>query len=376
MRRVHMLAAFGLIAGLAYGGVAVGQQPKKIRPIGPLPPAPVPRDNPMTPDKVELGKLLFFDPRLSGDSSVSCASCHDPAQGWGDGGDISRGYPGTKHWRNSQTVLNSAYYAKLFWEGASTSLEGQAEAAATGSVAGNGMPLMMEERMRQVPEYVRRFKQVFGTEGPLIADAWKAIAAFERTIVSKAEDVPFDRHMKGDTAALSDKAKMGLALFQGKANCIQCHDGPLFSDEDYHSLGLPENPAFQQDPLLQITLRWQQINKGAPEAIYRKADTDYGLFYQTWRSQDMGKFRTPTLRELVYTPPYMHNGVFFTLEDVVDFYNKGGGPDRFGTKSPILKPLNLTKEEQEALVAFLEALSSRKPIVVDRPRLPDYAVMK
>jgi cytochrome c peroxidase len=376
MKRIQILLAYILLGGFALGGAALGEQPKKTRPIGPLPSVPVPRDNPMSPQKVELGRLLFFDSRLSGNASVSCASCHDPKLGWGDGGDISRGYPGTKHWRNSQTVLNSAYYAKLFWEGSSTSLEGQAEAAATGSVAGNGMPLMMEERLRQVPDYVKRFKEVFGTERPLIGDAWKAIAAFERTIVSKPEGVAFDRYMKGDKAALSEKAKKGLDLFQGKAGCIQCHHGPLFSDEDYHYLGLPENPAFQSDPLLQITLRWQQINKGVPEAIYRKADTDYGLFYQTWRPQDKGKFRTPTLRELVYTPPYTHNGVFFTLEEVVEFYNKGGGPDRFGTKSPLLKPLNLTKEEMEALVAFLEALSSDKPILVDPPKLLDYAVMR
>ena len=376
MKRVQIFAAFILIAGLALGEMAGGEQPKKTRPIGPLPPVSVPKDNPMTPEKVELGKLLFFDPRLSGDSSVSCASCHDPKLGWGDGGDISRGYPGTRHWRNSQTILNSAYYAKLFWEGASTSLEAQANDAATGSVAGNGNPPMMEERLRQVPEYVKRFKQVFGTERPFISDAWKAISAFGRTIVSRPEGVPFDRYMKGDKAALSEKAKKGQELFQGKAGCLQCHNGPLFSDEDYHYLGLPENPAFQTDPLLQITLRWQQINKGAPETIYRKADTDYGLFYQTWRSQDMGKFRTPTLRELVHTPPYMHNGVFFTLEEVVEFYNKGGGPDKFGTKSSLLKPLNLTKEEMEALVAFLEALSSDKPIVVEPPKLPSYGVMK
>lgn len=376
MKKVQILLAFVLIAGLTLGGVAGGEQPKKPRPLGPLPAVPVPMDNPMTSEKVELGKLLFFDPRLSGNASVSCASCHDSKLGWGEGGDISRGYPETKHWRNSQTVLNSAYYAKLFWEGSSTSLEGQAEAAATGSVAGNGMPLMMEERLRQVPEYVKRFKEVFGTEWPLISDAWKAIAAFERTVISKAEGVPFDRYMKGDKAALSEKAKKGLDLFKGKAGCFQCHDGPLFSDEDYHYLGLPENPAFKTDPLLQITLRWQQINKGAPEAIYREADSDYGLFYQTWRLQDKGKFRTPTLRELVYTPPYMHSGVFFTLEEVVEFYNKGGGPDRFGTKSPLLKPLNLTKEETESLVTFLEALSSDKPIVVEPPKLPDYAVMR
>ena len=157
----------------------------------------------MSDAKVALGKLLFFDARLSGDASTSCASCHSPESGWGDGGDLSRGYPGTQHWRNSQTILNSAYYAKLFWAGESTSLEAQARSAATGNVAGNGDTMMMEERLRQVPEYVKRFREVFGTPWPTIDDAWRAISAFERTVVSKAKDVPFDRlHERGGEGAL------------------------------------------------------------------------------------------------------------------------------------------------------------------------------
>ena len=126
--------------------------------------------------------MLYFDTRLSGDLSLSCATCHHPELGWTDGSDIGRGYPGTTHWRNIQTIINSAYYAKLFWGGSSTSLEKQAPSAAKGAVAGNGEDDMMEERLRQVPEYVQRFRQVFGSEWPEIRDAWRAIAAFERTL--------------------------------------------------------------------------------------------------------------------------------------------------------------------------------------------------
>ncbi|MBI2467180.1 MAG: cytochrome-c peroxidase, partial [Candidatus Rokubacteria bacterium] len=210
--RSAVLALAALLLGSAlWAGGALGQAPR-VPPLGPLPPVPVPADNPMSEAKVELGKLLFWDTRLSGDVSTSCATCHDPKLGWGDGGALSRGYPGTEHWRNSQTVLNAAYYAKLFWAGEVTSLESQASAAAAGNVAGNGDPIMMEERLRQIPEYVKRFKDVFGVERPTIGTAWMAIAAFERTLTSKAEQVPFDRYARGDQSALSPDAKRGLAL--------------------------------------------------------------------------------------------------------------------------------------------------------------------
>ena len=365
-------AALLLGAGLLAG--AVSAQSQKPLALGPLPPVAVPRDNPMSPAKIELGRLLFFDPRLSGDASTSCASCHNPEAGWGDGSDVSRGYPGTQHWRNSQTVLNAAHYTKLFWAGEVTSLEGQAEAAATGNVAGNGDPIMMEERLRQIPEYVQRFKAVFGTDRPLIGDVWKAIAAFERTLVSSPDQVTFDRFAKGDARALGEEAKRGLALFQGKAGCLQCHGGPLASDENYHNLGVPKNPAFEEDPLRQITLRFQHYSRGVPEPLYRTADRDLGLYYTTKRQEDKGKFRTPTLRELKYTAPYMHNGAFFTLEEVVDFYDQDGGQDP--GKSPLLRPLRLSAQDKKDLVAFLLSLSSDKPIVVPRPALPGYAAIK
>ncbi|MEK7444033.1 MAG: cytochrome c peroxidase [candidate division NC10 bacterium] len=378
MRRIPGAILIGVVAGLLLGaGLLAGTAPaqsQKPPALGPLPPVPVPRDNPMSPAKVELGRLLFFDPRLSGDASTSCASCHNPEAGWGDGSDVSRGYPGTQHWRNSQTVLNAAHYTKLFWAGEVTSLEGQAEAAATGNVAGNGDPIMMEERLRQIPEYVRRFKAVFGTDRPLIGDVWKAISAFERTLVSTPDQVAFDRFAKGDARALGEEARRGLALFQGKAGCVQCHSGPLASDENYHNLGVPKNPAFEEDPLRQITLRFQHYSRGVPEPLYRTADRDLGLYYTTKRDEDKGKFRTPTLRELKYTAPYMHNGAFFTLEEVIDFYVQGGGQDP--GKSPLLRPLRLSAQEKKDLLAFLLSLSSDKPIVVPPPALPEYAAIK
>lgn len=341
---------------------------KKFIAIGPLPPVPVPSDNPITPAKVELGKLLFFDTRLSGDGTTSCATCHEPALGWGDGNALSKGYPGTLHWRNSQTVLNSAYYTKLFWAGEVTSLESQAEAAITGNLAGNGDPMMIEERLRQIPGYVKLFKEVFGRE-PLYSDALRAIATFER-VVPVSSHVPFDQYMKGNKAVLSAKAIEGLALFQGKGGCIQCHNGSLFSDEDFHNLGIPKNQLFEKDPLRQIALRYQHFSRGVSEKVYREANDDLGLYYITKREADKGKFRTPSLRELKYTGPYMHNGVFTTLEEVVDFYDRGGGKD--SSKSVLLKPLGLTEQEKKALISFLESLSGDE-INMEPPSLPQYA---
>lgn len=335
-----------------------------------LPEVSVPADNPLSDAKVELGRLLFFDARLSGDASTSCANCHDPKFGWGDGGDISRGYPGSEHWRNSETIINAAYLQKFFWAGEAKSLEKQANSAITGNLAGNGDTVLIEERLAQCPDYVQRFQEVFGTPRPIYGDVLRAIAAYEYTLVQR--NTPFDRYVAGDSAALSDSAKRGLVLFQGKAACIQCHNGALFTDQDYHNLSLPENESFEYYPLRQIALRYQHYTRGVPEEIYRAADRDLGLYYTTKREEDMGKFRTHTLRYLLYTPPYMHNGVFYTLEEVIDFYDQGGGKDP--KKSPLLKPLGLTKNEKEDLLEFLLSLSGRE-IIHDLPKLPPYAVI-
>jgi len=340
-------------------------------PLAALPEVPVPADNPLTDAKIELGKLLFFDNRLSGDLGTSCASCHDPRLGWGDGQAVSRGYAGTQHWRNSQTTVNSAFFTRLFWAGEVPSMEAQAMSAITGNLAGNGNPAMIEERIMQMPAYLAMFKEAFGAEPPTFAHILKAIASFERAAMI-SRDSPFDDYLAGDQNALSDEAKRGLALFQGKAGCIQCHNGALMSDEDYHFLDLPKQEVFETDPLRQIALRYQHYIRGVPEEVYRNADGDLGLYYTTKMETDKGRFRTPSLRYLEYTAPYMHNGVFSEIEDVVEYYNQGGGGDP--NQSPLIKKLKLTDDEQSDLTEFLYSLSGSE-IRIAVPRLPEYEVL-
>ncbi len=338
-----------------------------------LPPVPVPADNPLTDEKIELGKLLFFDDRLSGDVGTSCASCHDPRLGWGDGNALSRGYAGTQHWRNSQTTVNSAYLAKLFWAGETPSLESQAKSAITGNLAGNGDQVMIEERLAAVPRYVELFDKSFGAR-PTFDLVLKAIASYERGAMI-ADDSPFDEYLAGDEDALSEGALRGLELFNGKANCIRCHNGALMTDEKFHNLGLAENDLFKEDPLRQVALRYQHYIRGVPEQTYRNANTDLGLYYTTKRESDKSRFRTPPLRYLEYTSPYMHNGIFETLEEVIEFYNEGGGEPAAGEKSPLLEPLGLSDDEQFDLLEFLESLSGDE-IRTSPPELPPYQPKK
>jgi cytochrome c peroxidase len=252
-----------------------------------------------------------------------------------------------------------------------TSLEAQASAAAGGGVAGNGDDSVMEMRLRFLPEYVTEFKKVFGTEWPRINDAWRAVSAYQRTLNSEAKKVAADRYAMGDKKALNDAQKKGMALYQGKANCIACHNGPLASDQRFYATGVPAHPNFKEDPVGQVTHRWELYQKGVPESVYRNGSDDHGLYYITKNPKDIGKWRVPSLRELKYTAPYMHNGMLATLADVVEFYDRGGGATQ--NKSPILKPLKLTAQEKKDLVAFLEALSMDEPLIHDEPKLPgDY----
>ncbi|MCP4996686.1 MAG: cytochrome-c peroxidase [Gammaproteobacteria bacterium] len=351
----------------------MGTEPPALAPLGA---PPIPADNLQNPGKIELGKILFFDPRIGGDASTGCSTCHEPEQGWAWAEDFSRGYPGTVHWRNSQTIINSAYYPRNFWAGSASSLEKQARSAARGGVAGNGEGDIMEARLSLIPEYRRRFKEVFGTEWPLIRDTWRAIASYERTLVQR--DTPVDKYLSGDKSALSDAQVRGKALFEGKAGCIQCHNGAMATDFNYHNIGVPANTRWEEDGLAQITFRFEQYAKGQTEEGYRNAKSDWGFYYRTKNSWDKGKFRTPSLRYATFTAPYMHNGVFYTLEEVVDFYNSGG-MDEDGraneftqNKSKLIKPLGLSDAEKEDLVAFIEAFSGDE-ITVQTPELPDYA---
>ena len=366
-----VLVAFVTGAALADG------DPDVDAPLAPLGRVPEPLDNKITQAKAELGKLLYFDPKLSGDASLSCADCHNPKEGWGTAEPICRGYPGGVHWRNCQTVVNSGYLSKLFWQGNANSLEKQAPTAAKGGISGNGEADVMEQRLRQTPKYLELFKDVFGTERPILNDAWFAIATFERAMLSQT-DTPLDRYLGGDKTALSDEAIAGLDLFTGKANCIECHNGPMLTDEKYYNLGVPRPLEWEESGINTITYRFELYAKGVPEKYYREFKDDLGLYFTTKRPSDFGKFRTPPLRYLAYTAPYMHAGQFYTLEEVIDFYNDGGGDNemtkRAGNKTPILKPLDLTDEEKEALVIFLDEVSGDE-IVMALPVVPPYGVM-
>jgi len=345
-----------------------GEEGEGYAPLAVLPPVTFPPDNPYTPEKEELGQMLYFDTRMSGDGSLSCNSCHPASDGsWAVSSPISFGYPGSTHWRNAQTIINVAYYTKLNWDGGKTSIEKQNKGAWGGAVAGNLDGGMAEERLAQVPDYVARFKDVFGTDYPLYSDALRAVATFQRTIVS--QNVPFDSFLEGDEGAISDSARRGYDLFTGEANCIACHNGPLISDDSYHNTGVPTYPGFENNPLNQITFRYEQWAKGVTEEDYNTATHDLGLYYITKLESDTGKFRTMGLRDICYTAPYMHNGAFSTLPEVVSFYNQGGGSDP--NKDSLLRSLNLTTEEQADLVSFLESLCGDK-IVVEAPELLPY----
>ncbi len=358
----------GAFLGFAHIASVATAAENKLLPLGD---PPIPADNPQSEAKIELGKKLFFDPRLGGDASTACSTCHEPDQGWGFSDALSRGYPGTVHWRNSQTVINSAYLGKLFWAGSKGSLESQAPSAAKGAVAGNGENDVMETRLAFIPEYREAFNKIFGTEWPLIGDAWKAIASFERTLIHN--DTPVDRYLKGDKSALNKEQVRGMKLFNGKANCVTCHSGELATDQRFYNLGVPPAERWEDDGLAQITFRYELYAKGVTQDMYRHTKDDPGLYFRTKQTSDKGKFRTAPLRYTKYTAPYMHNGAFWDLREVVEFYNEGGGENEFAkNKSDLIKPLGLSEEEIDDLVAFLEGFSGEE-LQIEAPTLPAYA---
>jgi cytochrome c peroxidase len=285
----------------------------------------VPEDNPITDEKVELGKRLFFDPRLSGNNVQSCSSCHQPQAGYGDNLSTFIGFEGFEGHRNSPTVINSAYYSEYFWDGRASSLEEQAQGPITSEVEMNQDLDELVDELKVVPEYVKDFEVAF-SEDINANNILKAIATFERTILVK--DTAFDKYLAGDNSAITEEAKKGMVLFTGKASCIVCHTTPTLSDGKYYNLGIED---------------------------------DEGRSAVTNNDADKGAFRTPTLRGVTHTGPYMHNGSLATLKDVVDFYNKGGGTD--ANKNNLIQPLNLTDEEVKQLIAFLETLGGEAPLV-------------
>ena len=325
--------------------------------LAPLPPPPSPPGNPATPGKIELGRKLFFDRRLSGDGTMSCATCHDPGTGFADALPTSLSYPTTRNWRNSPGLVNVAYRERLFHDGRATSLEEQALFPMMSPFEMNRNLDYLEEVLKTVPAYVDAFRSVFGGEITRQRVAM-AIAAFERTLLSR--DTPLDRHLRGETGALSARQRTGLALFLGKAGCATCHNGPNLTDERFHNLGVPQDPKEKGDPRILATVRFVGKVSGFPD--YRTLREDPGRFLVTKDPADWKAFATPPLREVAATAPYMHNGALPTLEAVIEFYDRGGGGDP--KKSPLLRPLGLSREEKGSLREFLATgLSGRMPEV-------------
>jgi cytochrome c peroxidase len=324
-RVARWAAAAGLGMALALSGTAFA---------GPfdLKPVPYPADNPYTPAKSALGKMLYFDTRLSSDGSESCASCHNPALGWSNAQPFGIGVKGQKGGRNSPTVINSAYNPQQFWDGRAASLEEQAKGPIANPIEMGNTLEKAVQTLKGIPGYVNAFDAVFPDQGITPDTVAMAIATYEREIVSNP--APFDAFIHGDQTAMSDSAQRGWDLFRGKAQCISCHNGPTFSDGRYHDIGID--------------------------------DGDVGRFAVTKKEHDRFKFKTPGLRDVALTWPYMHNGQDADLMTVMKYYNKGG--DRKG-KGNELKALGLNDQELQDLVAFMHALTGA-PILVTLPQLP------
>ncbi|HEY6000806.1 MAG TPA: cytochrome c peroxidase [bacterium] len=329
--------------------------------LEPLGPVPVPANNPQTAEKIELGRTLFFDRRLSGDGTMSCASCHAPDQGFGDGQAISLSYPTTRNWRNAQTLFNVAYQKRLFHDGRSASLEEQALFPLMSAFEMNQNLDFVEEELRSVPEYVAMFERAFGSSDTTRERIGMALAAFERTLVSR--DAPLDRYLAGDETALSPAAREGYAVFTGKGKCSTCHAGGNLADDGFHALNVPESPEFERDPRVAATRRF--VAKVSGYEDFRTLAEDPGRFLVTKEQRDWKAFRTPTLREISRTAPYMHNGIFATLEEVIAFVDRGGGEG-----NPSLKPLGLSDQERLALRAFLVEGLAGPPLEVKFPQIP------
>ncbi len=325
------------IASLTFSPVFATQLVDAAPPTG-LPEVTHPQDNPLTEAKVELGRMLYFDKRLSADNSVSCASCHDPKMGWSNNDATAVGVGGQRGGRSAPTIINSAFQKFQFWDGRAGSLEEQALGPIANPIE---MNLPIDEAVKKlsaIEGYQKRFKEVFGTEINK-ENLARAIAAFERTIVSG--NAPYDRFKSGDTTALSAEAQTGMKLFFGKANCSACHTGPHFTDSAFHNLG---------------------IGHGAKDA-------DQGRRKISNLEGDQGAFRTPTLREIARTAPYMHDGSLKTLEEVVDYYNQGGTKNDYLDEE--IFPLKLSDAEKKALVTFLkEGLASPTYPDITAPELP------
>jgi cytochrome c peroxidase len=293
-------------------------------PLG-LPPVPWPGDNPYSAARVELGRNLFFDPRMSSNAKVSCATCHPPEHAFAGGDPPPRGVTGTPLRRRAPTLINRAYGRSQFWDGRAATLEAQINGPVTASDEMATTPQAAASAIASIQGYSPLFEKAFGDRQVTYDRITKAISSFERTILSG--NSPYDRFVKGDKHALSPAAKRGLDIFERTGECSECHSGFNFTDEKFSGLGIgpDENPP------------------------------DLGLAAITGKRRDEGKFKVPTLREVVHTGPYMHDGRDSTLDDVLEFYRKGGKPGR--DLDSRIAPFFLDAPAKANLTEFLQSLS-------------------
>ncbi|WP_167597624.1 cytochrome-c peroxidase [Leeuwenhoekiella sp. ZYFB001] len=320
--------------------------------IGHLDKVPFPEDNPYSKAKADLGKKLFFDPRLSVSGQIACASCHNSELGWTDNLTRSFGHDRQNGKRNAMTIMNAAFAHELFWDGRASSLEDQARFPIADPVEMNETLNLAVDKIAEVEGYKPLFQEAFGEDTISLEYIQKAIATFERTLISHTSK--FDRFIDGKADQFTDEEVLGLHLFRTKARCINCHNSGYFSDNQYHNDG---------------------------QVLFGTKDEDFGRFAVTGDTADIAKFRTPSLREVGRTGPWMHHGHFPSLRDVVEYYNLGNpqviqkryrGTPRdslIPEVSPILQKLHLTRDEMNALEAFLNTLISGD-LRTRAPKLP------
>ena len=324
----------------------------------------VPKDNTMSAAKVELGRKLFFEQRLSADGSVSCASCHDPARAFTDGKRVAEGISGRRGVRNSPTLLNAMFNGGQFWDGRTASLEDQGKLPLTNpNEMGNRSLNEVVTRIGAIPEYATEFQQVFASAVSIDGIA-KALAAFERTLVSA--NSPLDRYLAGDLSAMSEDARSGMSLFRGKARCGVCHafnqnfaafgTFPFLTDMNYRNTGIAANyDGFGVLARRAMNAARDQSDAGSDVSKHERA-AELGRFLISGNTLDVGAFRTPSLRNVELTAPYFHDGSAATLEEVVRYYLKGGNQNP--NRDWQLEPVALSESEQHDVVEFLKALTS------------------
>jgi cytochrome c peroxidase len=325
-----------------------------------LPPLSIPKDNRQTADKIELGRLLFNDARFSSDNSISCASCHHSNKAFTDGLKVPKGVNNLSGLRNAPTVINAAFYKTYFLDGREPSLEAQSLGPVINPVEHR---LKNYKKIIKVihsdPDYPQMFEQAFNIPKDQITIQFvsKAIASFERTLI--AGNSLFDQYYFGrDHTKLSESAARGLRLFRRKGNCANCHeisfDNALFMDNRFYNIGVGFNHL--KPKLNEIISSLKQGKSVKMLDLSPEQLSELGRFNVTNIILDIGKYKTPTLRNISLTAPYMHDGSMKTLEEVVEYYDKGGDKNRF--IDPAIYPLHFTKQEKIDLVAFMKSLTS------------------